>query len=77
MTVLQKRDQLKCENCSGIRLLNMIYKILSNILYDRLSNNTEENSLAILEQAGQLQTNYSSYDKSYKRPTNLILTSSN
>ena len=37
----KKGDQLECANCKGITLLNVTYKVFSNILYTRLPPHVE------------------------------------
>jgi len=40
--LFKKGDKMKCENYRGIMLLNVTYKILSNVLLERLKEYSEE-----------------------------------
>ena len=40
--LFKKGDKMKCENYWGITLLNVAYKIVSNILLERLREYSEE-----------------------------------
>ncbi|GFW89824.1 reverse transcriptase domain-containing protein [Trichonephila clavipes] len=40
--IFKKGDQLECRNCRGITLLNMAYKIFSNLLFARLQPYTDK-----------------------------------
>jgi len=40
--IFKKGDKMKCENYRGIVLLNVTYKILSNVILERLKEHSEE-----------------------------------
>ncbi|GFG34034.1 hypothetical protein Cfor_04888, partial [Coptotermes formosanus] len=40
--LFKKGDKMRCENYRAIRLLNVVYKILSSIILERLKQYSEE-----------------------------------